>query len=61
MDTASLTVAPEHQNHRQRTVHTERDHSQPVRSRKDQREGGREGRSDKEGEVGEKEEGQEGK
>ena len=41
MDTASLTVAPVHQNHRQQTVHTERDHSQPVRPR--EREGGRKG------------------
>ena len=58
MDTASLTVAPVHQNHRQQTVHT-RDHSQPVGSRKDRREGGREGRRDEEGDVGENEEGQE--
>ena len=56
MDTASLTVAPEHQNHRQQTVHTERDHSQPVRSR--EREGGREGRRDEEvGQEGERERG----
>ena len=53
MDTVSLTVAPVHQNHRQQTVHTERDHSQPVRSRKDRREEGREGRRDEEGDVGE--------
>ena len=54
MDTASLTVAPVHQNHRQQTVHTERDHSQPVRPREDQREGGREGRRDEERDVGER-------